>query len=104
MPRILFLATPEERSVPRGEHYEAGEVYDLTDDQVGRWLRRGIAVDAPPEPKPEPKVEAKAEEKEEPKVERKVSNLPPMRPLPLRAAPDMKPAETKSEPEPAKKP
>lgn len=44
MPRIRFTVTPK---LPRDlQHlgYEAGTEVDLSDDQAGRWLRRGVAV------------------------------------------------------------
>ena len=50
MPRVRFTADPERFDTPPGEHYEAGQTYDLTADQANRWKSRGIAVDAPPEP------------------------------------------------------
>lgn len=59
MPRVLFVAAPEPRSVPAGEAYAAGQVYDLTRDQAERWKRRGVAIDAPePELVPVPAVVA----------------------------------------------
>lgn len=53
MPRVRFTGTPGRLQLPRGESYEAGQEYDLTDDQFARWNRRGLVVLAPP-PAPEP--------------------------------------------------
>jgi hypothetical protein len=61
MPRIRFIADPERFDTPPGEHYEAGQTYDLTADQANRWKSRGIAVDVPPEPSPEPETVAMVE-------------------------------------------
>lgn len=50
MPRIRFTATPK---LPRDlAHlgYAAGTEVDLSEDQAGRWLRRGVAVVIPPPP------------------------------------------------------
>ena len=58
MPRVRFTADPERFDTPPGEHYEAGQTYDLTADQANRWKSRGIAVDAPPEPDAVVAVEA----------------------------------------------
>lgn len=50
--RVLFVANPAPRSLPRGEEYVVGHVYDLRPDQAERWKRRGCAVDVPLEPAP----------------------------------------------------
>jgi hypothetical protein len=47
--RVLFLTNPGPRDTPRGEHYEAGKVYDLTPDRAYKWTKvLGIAVEVPP--------------------------------------------------------
>src|ERR1700688_665132 len=58
--RVLFLANPGPFDTPRGEHYEAGQVYDLSSDRAYKWTCvLGIAVEAPPEPEPLTKRQAK---------------------------------------------
>lgn len=56
MPRLRFTADPK---LPRDlAHlgYRKDDEVELSDDQANRWLRRGVAVIVPPEPKAERKT------------------------------------------------
>lgn len=43
--KVLFLATPAPYQVGPGDHFEAGQVYDLAPRSARRWLERGIVTD-----------------------------------------------------------
>lgn len=54
MPFIKFTQT-RQTVEERPQVFEAGRVYELSEESCERWKRRGVAVDASaPEPTPEP--------------------------------------------------
>ncbi len=102
MPRIRFTADPERFDTPPGEHYEAGQTYDLTADQANRWKSRGIAVDVPPEPSPEPETTATVEPVEAATAAAEVAPVAAMAPVAAESPGPTTPADepTTSSPEP----
>jgi outer membrane biosynthesis protein TonB len=57
--RFLVRAVYDTNGPGKGPVYEKGTVHDLRPDEAERWFRRGMAVEAPPEP-PEPPPEPTA--------------------------------------------
>ena len=69
MPKVRFSETVKTKQ-DRPQTFEAGKVYDLSEDAAARWLVRGkaervgdaappAAADAPAAPKPDPKPKGK---------------------------------------------